>query len=505
MSGPSASADWMAFSSGRIVGVGRGPVPEGLDAGCTLDFGAATVMPALHDAHVHVLRTGLMELEVDLAVAECMDDVFELLADAARSFGGRLLRAHSFDPDLLPDGRYPTAAELDAVSSKVPILVCRRDGHSSVASTAALELLALDDDTPGIERESGRATGVLRSRAHTAAANRSGHLLTDEERVEGFRRAAAIASRRGIGVVHALVGATEPSDRDRDIEILLDVQDDLAVEFVVYPQTLDVEWVVSLGLPRIGGCILLDGSFSSGTAALEEPYADGAGNGVLYYSDDELTGFFRRAHGRGLQIAVHALGERAISQALRCFAAACGTEARDARHRIEHCELPTAAHLAEMKRMGVAACVQPTFEHIWGGPGGMYERRLGPDRAARSNPFRTMLDAGIRVAAGSDSYVTPMDSILGIHAAVNRPNPSERLTVFEAVSLFTTGASWLVFDEFRRGTLEEGKRADFVVLDSDPFSVATDRIRDVGVAGLYLGGKEVASSGSPSSGEKKAE
>ena len=345
------------------------------------------------------------------------------------------------------------------------------------------------------------ATGVLRSQAHVAAANRSSELLTDEERRGGFRRAAVKAVERGIGVVHALVGATEPSDRDRDIELLLDIRDDLPIDMVVYPQTLDVDWVVSLGLPRIGGCILLDGSFGSGTAALSEPYSDRPGLGTLYYTDDELTGFFRKAHERGLQIAVHALGDRAISQALKCFAAACGTEAGAARHRIEHCELPTREHLAEMRRLGVCACVQPTFEHLWGGPGGMYERRLGPVRAARSNPLRTMLSSGVRLAGGSDSYVTPMDSLLGIHAAVSRPNDAERLSVNDAVSLFTSGASWLTFDESRRGTLEVGKSADFVVLASDPFAAAAESLRGIGVVGLYLGGRRVGSS-SPADAKK---
>jgi predicted amidohydrolase YtcJ len=498
------SADWMVVSSGRLAAVGKGPVPEALEFDRTVDFGTSAVLPALHDAHVHFLRTGLMDLEVDLSTVRRLSDVFEIISEAASSFDGRLLRAHSFDPDLLPDGRYPTAVELDAVSTRTPVLVSRRDGHSSVANTSALELLALPDDTPGIERESGRVTGTLRAQAHKAAANRSGELLTDSERVEGFRRAAVKAAQRGIGIVHALVGAAEPGERDRDIELLLDIRDELAVDVVIYPQTLDVEWVVSLGLPRIGGCILLDGSFSSGTAALDDPYADGRGNGILYYSDDELTGFFRKAHARGLQVAVHALGGRAISQALRCLAAACGTEARERRHRIEHCELPTAAHLAEMRRLGVSACVQPTFEHLWGGPGGMYERRLGASRAARSNPFRTMLEAGVHLAGGSDSYVTPMDSLLGIHAAVNRPNEEERLDVFAAASLYTSGASWFTFDDRIRGSLEEGKEASFVVLDADPFDISSGEIRHIGVAGLYLKGEEVFALPLPDGVEKNS-
>jgi predicted amidohydrolase YtcJ len=141
--------------------------------------------------------------------------------------------------------------------------------------------------------------------------------------------------------------------------------------------------------------------------------------------------------------------------------------------------------------VGISACVQPTFEHLWGGPGRMYERRLGAARMGRSNPFRTMLASGIRLAGGSDCYVTPLDSLLGIHAAVNRPNASERLPIFDAVTLFTSGAAWFSFDEHRRGTLEAGKEASFTVLADDPFEVDPGAIESIGVEGLYLRGVAV--------------
>lgn len=488
---PGGTADWMLVDGERVESIGEGPVPTEFAAVPLIDMRGATILPVLHDAHVHLLSTGLMESTVDLSRAGVMEDVFDIIAEAARTFEGDMLRAHSFDPDLLPDGRYPTAVELDAISVETAIFVRRRDGHSSVCNTRALGLLEVDPETEGVDEEAGRPTGVLRGDAHARAAARAGELLTDAERADAYRAAARSAARRGVGVVHALVGATDPGDRDRDIELLLEVSEDLAVDVVVFPQTLNIDRVVSLGLPRIGGCILLDGSFSSKTAALDEPYADGGGTGNLYFTDDELTGFMRRAHERGLQIAVHALGERAITQAVTSYANACGVEAREARHRIEHCELPVPAHLAEMRRIGLSACVQPTFEYLWGGSGGMYERRLGRSRADRSNPFRTMLRTGIALAGGSDSYVTPLDSLLGIHAAVNRPNVDERLPVFDAVSLFTAGAAWFSFDEHRRGTLERGKEASFTVLAADPFEVDASCIKDIRVMGLYMRGRRV--------------
>jgi len=483
--------DWVLVDSGSIAATGVGEPPDGMADGATvLDLRPNTIVPVLHDCHVHFMQTGLMEMDVDLSIAASFDDVLSIISDAAVSYGGALLRAHTFDPDLLPDGRYPTRAELDGVSGTLPILIKRRDGHSGVVNTAAWQLLGVPDDLSGIERDdSGGVAGTLRKEAYTYAVRESESFLTRDERVECFRRAAGLAAGRGIGVVHALAGSAVPGDRD--VEILLEVQNDLPIDTIIYSQFEDIDRVVDLGLPRIGGCLLLDGSFSSGTAALAEPYTDREGTGVLYYEDDHLTKFFRAAHAKGLQISVHALGERAIDQAIRCYSSACGNEVRDARHRIEHCELPSAAHIAQIAELGISPCVQPTFEFLWGGSGGMIEKRLGSARANRTNPHRTMLSAGIPLAGGSDSYVTPMDSLLGIHSAVNRPNESEQLSVFDAVGLFTSVAARLSFDESKRGTIEVGKEASFTVLEDDPFNVAPDAIRDIAVSALYVRGKRV--------------
>jgi len=490
MIGPTERHDWMVVEGSTIAATGAGPIPDRFRDADRLDAGPGAVLPALADCHVHFLETGLLDVDVDLSGASCFDEVLSLIADGARRIEGTMLRAHSFDPDLLPDGRYPTALELDAVSVEIPILVRRRDGHSCVVNTKARELLRIKPDLDGVETgDDGLPTGVLRKEANTLAARRSRDTLTRDERVRCFHEAARQAASRGVGIVHTLVGNCDPDNRD--LEVLLDTEPELPIEIVPFAQMEDVDRVVSHGLPRIGGCLLLDGSFSSGTAALTEPYADRPGNGVLYYEDDHLTGFFRRAHERGLQISVHALGERAIGQALRCYRAACGGECRDARHRIEHCELPSPAIIAEMLSLGVCACVQPAFELFWGDAGGMIEKRLGSARAARTNPFRTYLESGVRLAGGSDSYVTPMDSLLGIHAAVNRPNVSERIGVYEAVSLFTRDAAWISFDEGRRGTLEPGKEATFCVLDADPFEVAPGGIREIRSSRLFRAGVEI--------------
>jgi predicted amidohydrolase YtcJ len=484
--------DWLSFANGTVEATGGGEPPDELVSTSTrleLPAGAVAV-PVLHDAHVHLLGTGLLELGVDLSDVPDVEGALDRIRTAASGFDGRLLRAHSLDPDVLAVPRYPTIGELDAAAGGVPAIVRRRDGHSSAANTAALELFGIGPGTDGLEVDAcGRATGTLRRRAHSAAAAASADLLTRDERVRALHLGARSALRAGAGVVHALVGRQDPEDRE--IELTLEVRDELPVDVVIYPQTTDVERVASLGLPRIGGCILLDGSFGSWSAALGAPYADADGAGTLYFDDDTLTGFLRKAHGRGMQVALHAIGDRAIAQAARCLGATAGGEAPDARHRVEHCELPGVATLADLRRMGAGICVQPAFETYWGGAGRLYERRLGPERMRRTNPFRTMLDMGLHLGGGSDSYVTPIDPLGGMAAACSLPNAEHSMTPREAFDLFTSGAAWLAFDEHRVGTLVPGAEASFTVLDGDPIA-AGPRAGDIHVLGVYLRGEPAA-------------
>lgn len=484
--------DWLLSVGGRVETFGFGDPPDALVRSVralTLPPGAVAV-PVLHDAHVHLLGTGLLELGVDLSSVASIDELLGIVADAVREREEPLIRAHSFDPDTLDDARYPTMSELDSAAGSTPVFVKRRDGHSSSVNTAAYRLMGLEPTTDGVETDgTGSPTGVLRRAAHNRAAALSSDLLTDEEKVRALHLGSAAALRAGAGVVHALVGREDPEDRE--IELVLDVADELPVDVVVYPQTTDVDRVASLGLPRIGGCILLDGSFGSRTAALLRPYHDGPGDGVLYYGDDELTSFIGRAHGRGMQVAVHAIGDRAVHQAVRCLEAAVGSDAREARHRIEHCELVDAGAVAGILRLGAGVCVQPAFERYWGGPGGLYEKRLGTGRMRRTNPYRSMLDSGVPLGAGSDSYVTPIDPLGGMAAAAARPVPEHDIDPAEALALFTSGAAWLAFDEHRVGTLREGSEASFTVLDADPARKGA-RADEITVLGVYLRGEEAA-------------
>jgi predicted amidohydrolase YtcJ len=289
-----------------------------------------------------------------------------------------------------------------------------------------------------------------------------------------------------VTTVHALVGSDQdPSNRDG--ELLLEESSQLPVDVVPYLQVRDVRRVKELGLNRVGGCLLLDGSIGSHTAALADPFADDPGNrGLLYFRDEILQEFISSANEAAMQTAVHAIGDRALEQILRVHER-CASPA-SSRHRVEHAELPGPSQIDRALALGLLFGMQPAFEHFWGGPEGMYRQHLGPERASRTNPLRTLAERGMPIAGGSDAPITPVSPMLGIHAAVNHPAECERLELSAAVEMFTTNGAYFSFDEAWKGKLAPGYRADLVLLDQDPFWVPASRLKDVAVLAVWSRG-----------------
>ena len=491
-------ADALLIRDGRIASIGRArTLTEGLDSSVrVIDLQGRTVLPGFIDSHVHLAETGLLRQGLDLSPAKHIDDVLEMLSGAFfRRRRQELFRAHSFDPSLMREGRYPTREELDAISARVPVFILRRDGHSCAVNSVFLKHCSLGPGTPGLELdpETGQPSGVLRAEALEAARACRNRLLGEEDRLEALRLASRQAVRRGVTTLHAVCGRIE------DIDLLNRLSGKLPLEVVPYPNITDVEAVISRGWNRIGGDILVDGSFGSHTAALLEPYADRAGErGRLYLTGKQLIEIIGPAYAAGLQVSLHAIGDRAVEELLTAFEAVFGDHpGEQGRHRIEHAELLHPGQIERIAGLGLTLAVQPAFEAFWGGTGGMYARRLGPDRAARTNPFRTLLDAGINLAGGSDSPITPIDPLAGVAAAVGHPNEEQRLSVEQAVSIFTAGGARAAFQEHDRGFLREGLRADLTVLSRDPRQVAPEKIGQIPIHMVICGGRIVVNGSGP--------
>jgi hypothetical protein len=264
---------------------------------------------------------------------------------------------------------------------------------------------------------------------------------------------------------------------ERDLQVLLDQRARLPVDVTPIPASTDLSAAIGAGLSAIGGDLPVDGSIGARTAWLADPYLDEeGGTGASYFADDELAEFFHGAHGAGLQVGVHAIGDRAIDQVLSAWERVYhALDSRDRRHfrarrhRIEHFEVVSASQVERAAMLGLAASVQPSFDAVWGGAGGLYEVRLGARRAAAMNPFRSMLQRGVEVGVGSDAPITPLDPMAAIEALESHHDGAQRLTRAEAIRLHTIGSARLGHQEDKKGALAPGMHADLAVFDADPF------------------------------------
>jgi predicted amidohydrolase YtcJ len=428
------------------------------------DLAGATLLPGFTDGHVHLAATGFLETAIDCVHLQSLGELFRSLEIAAMERSpGTLILGLKLDIDTLEEAREPTLEELGAAAPHHPVYIRHITGHKSFANHRALELLDFPTAQPGVlVDEEGRPNGKLIAQATQIATQRMYARYAQQLGYEAaFRAAAERAAEVGLTTVHAL-------DDLEAVRALVALT--LPVRAIPYAQTLDLRVVQELGLRQLGGChgCALDGDFDMHTAALLEPYAESEDCGVLYHDDEALQAFVLEAHQAGMQLAFHAVGDLAVEQALKAFERAQAAQPRTARHRIEHAQLITEEQMARAKRAGVVLSVQPAFNYLW--PHQTYGQYIGR-RLNRVDPLGSLLRAGIPLVGGSDSTVTPLSPMLGIHSAVNHSRASERLSVAEAIHLFTQDAAYGTFDEHRRGRLEPGWDADFAILDEDPFSI----------------------------------
>jgi predicted amidohydrolase YtcJ len=482
---------WAAIEDGRIANVGQGEPRPAADR--VIDLAGGTLMPAFCDAHVHLPATGLSLAGMSFRGTRSAAAILDAFSEQAK--GGEILFGSGFEDPL--DAPL-TRTELDAVVGDRPAMLVRADLHSCVVSSSLLDRLDTARFSEGLDRDdSGTPTGYLREQAASAAWRWFEDNLPREQNIEAVRRAVRLAYSKGVTTVHEMFVVEWKGWAAYDV--LQEALEGLSLNVVVYLGTDDVEKVASLGHARIGGDYFLDGSFGSHTAWMKEPFASAppAGSparGISYRSDETLFEFFSAAQRAGMQVGIHAIGDAAIEQALTTWervAAEAGTdEVRSLRHRIEHFECASDDHIERAARLGLAASVQPAFDAFWGGPDGLYSQRIGWERARQMNRFKSMLQGGVELAAGSDSTVTPLDPFLQMNALRSHHVDAERFEG-DAAALVHYGGYALSGMERRDGALRVGDPADLVWLDRDPTSVDPDELDEVEVLGTWVSGKRV--------------
>ncbi|HLJ84221.1 MAG TPA: amidohydrolase [Candidatus Eremiobacteraceae bacterium] len=479
-------------ASGVLVRDGRiervlESTPTGLGADVeVIDCRGGALYPGFHDCHMHLTATGLQSGEHDITACP---DVGAILAKIKR-IREPIVFAASYEDHRLAEGRPPLRKELDAAAGDRPCLLSRIDGHSCVVNSAAAALFGVAEK-PGAERdERGDLTGRLFEAANYAAQNAMFAALPFDALRRADGRAAEMALAAGITTVHNVI------EGDPSLEHLQSVYRSDAnqpVRVISKSCTFSVAKARALGGRVFGGDIFLDGSIGSRTAAVGEPYQDDHkhGHGSLYVQPEQLSELFDEAAESGLSLGVHAIGDRAIGEAIAAWETVTARRGplRGLRPSIDHFEVALPDQIERAARCGLLLSMQPAFDYLWGGDHGMYARRFGAERAAGMNLFATARRAGCIVCGGSDSPVTKLSALLGIHSLVNHHIAGERLSIDDALRAYTADAALLAYEENERGTIAPGKAADFAILAQALDEVPVSRIKDIPVTMTVIDGE----------------
>jgi predicted amidohydrolase YtcJ len=513
-------AEALAVTHGRIVAVGAAADlrPHIGRNTRVLDLKGRRVLPGFYDSHIHLLGSGLRLAEVALKDARDEAEFGERL----RQFDRRLPRERwllggEWDHDHTFAGHLPTAELIDKYVAERPVFLRRYDGHMAVANTRVLQLAGITEQTPDppggvIFRKPGtrRPSGVLRDNA-MGLVEKLIPRTTDEEIIEAVRAALAEARQVGVTSVQDMDGSDGPTRRR-----LFRLYQQLAHQGALTTR-IDLRWpladyrsLAALGIEagfgddwvRIGGVKgFVDGSLGSSTARMFEPYLHEPGNTGVYVTPlGRLRELIEGADQAGLSVAVHAIGDRANAELLDIFAEVARKNGpRDRRFRIEHAQHLRPQDYPRFRQLNVIPSLQP-YHAI--DDGRWAEGRIGAQRCASSYACRSLLDAGARLAFGSDWSVAPLNPLLGIDAAVNRrtldgKHPAgwfaeQKIRVSEAIEAYTIGSAYAASQERDRGSLEAGKLADLVVLSRDILAASErDRIAATEVVLTVVGGKIV--------------
>jgi predicted amidohydrolase YtcJ len=470
---------WMAINDGKIVCLGNEEPFNSFVGESTeiINLQNHVVIPGLYDCHVHLVQSGLNSEGIELLNVKSISELLDLIKKKTKTIAvGQLIKGYHFDVTKIEEKRFPTRYELDNISPDHPVWINSIEFHTSAINSLALNIVDLPYNIDGIKRdERNLPLGYFTGKASAYIRNRLLSGIDDSTRERGVQLKIAEAIKKGITTINAMEGGF--SFHENDAKFISKNRSRYPIDIRLYYQSFDLEKASLINSDGIGGDIFIDGSFNSRTAAISKKYKDMDTYGNLYFNQDELNYFVSNVIKNDWQLALHAIGDRAIDQTLNAYAQVFSKETKsNHRCRIEHFELASEEQIKKAKELNLIISVQPSFEYFWGIPNGMYEKRLDETLSKRTNNFRKMVDEGLVLCGGSDSDVTEINPILGIHSAVNHPKPQFGLSVFEALEMFTKNAAFASFEEKTKGTLEIGKLADFCILNKNIFEIEKSEI-----------------------------
>lgn len=507
------SAEAVAVRGDTIVAVGDSATLLSQAGEQTRVLRGAMVTPGLMDDHTHFLSWGVTLAAVDLRDAATPEEFVRRIAAFARTLKpGEWILGGNWDHERFPGAPMPRREWVDSVTPDNPVLVDRYDGHMILANSAALRAAGVDRmvrDVPGgeiVRGPSREPTGIFRDAAMDLV-GRAVPAPSESQMDSAAARAIRDAAEHGVTGV-AFVTAAWP-----EIAALRRAKARGTLTLRVSAYSPIADWrnaAESLRVNGPGDAMLriagvkgmVDGSLGSTTAWFFEPFSDARHTtGLQVTNIDSLRAWIARSDSAGLQVVVHAIGDRANAWLLDVFdSVAQAHGSRDRRFKIEHAQHLRRADFARFAALGVQPSMQP-YHAI--DDGRWAEKRIGPERIKTTYAFRSLLDAGARLAFGSDAPVAPLDPIQGIYGAVTRSTldgknpggwvPEEKISVDEALRAYTSANAWGMYWDGVTGVLRPGLQADLVVLDRDLRAIRPEEIRDAKVTATVVGGRVVFS------------
>ncbi len=502
----------LVFSDGKVLETGNDALLQKY-SGNIIDGQGKTLLPGLIDAHGHVMGLGFQELQVNLAGIPTLDETLEKISEYAEENPDlEWIQGRGWNQTLWPENEFPTAEDIDQVVSDRPVWLSRVDGHAGWGNSMAMRLAGISKDTPDpqggkiIRNSTGDATGIFIDAAE-GYINSIIPPSTQRERELALEKALDQMAKMGITSVHdAGVGVNT-------WEMYKDFADNGKLKTRIYGMisgagaifdTLSANGPVEsysenmLALRSVK--LYSDGALGSRGAAMLQPYSDDPGNkGLLFVSQEEMNQMVSKVVGKGFQANIHAIGDAGNRQVLDALEFAQNEhQAYNLRNRVEHAQIVALEDIPRFSELDIIASMQPTHATS---DKNMAEDRVGPQRIKGGYAWQTFLDQGTVVAAGSDFPVEHSNPFFGLYSAVTRMDhqgnpdggwyPEEALSREQALKAFTIDAAYAAHQEEVLGSLEEGKWADFILIDQDYFETPASEIWKIEVLETWVAGKKV--------------
>ncbi|MHA1256401.1 MAG: amidohydrolase [Promethearchaeota archaeon] len=511
------SVEAVGIKEDKIVAVGGfTKVKQKLPTAELINLNGNTLLPGFHDCHCHPIPYVFFQVILNLGDIKSYEEFQNVLKNYTKNkkpndwILGLAYNETNFEDEI----KLPNRWELDNICPNNPTFILRHDGHIGFANSLALKLTGIDEKSIPPEgsqyrkNKNGQLNGEITEKATRKIILKAFNPLLQNLDKIGFSAFQKIASK-GITTLHSIINydtSGDPDDiRANEIPLLKSMQDNILQNWYSFVHIKKPRKLKRLRKPPLHGGkrdskfkvnaikLYIDGSLGASTAWMNEPFLDNPENsGLCVYDNlEDLYNIMKDAHNLGYQIGIHSIGDKANRVLVDLYKRLLNEYPKeDHRHRIEHASLLTSDVIKDMKELGLIASIQPPFITT---DKKLALYRLGEERAKYTYPIKSLIEAGVVCASGSDSPVEDPDVIWGLHALVNRDDfiPEECISIKEALKTYTINGAYAAFEEDIKGSIDVGKLADFVILDKNPLETAKNEIKNLQVLETIIRGKTV--------------